>query len=167
MRTKVSFGSYNSRFQFKPPVLTIKHKLMKQAQILPSINLIARAKLEPLASPDSRTNTIPVDVLFAFNNDINDNVFITYNFGTSTWFRDLIFRIESGVEVNDKLSFFIEYLAQYYHNDMPDQDINAGILYLLSSRLQIDFAAGKSLVREKNMFFTTGLSYRFKDETDD
>ncbi len=162
LRTSVSFGSYDSKFLLQPIMLTLKQKLLEADKIIPSISLLATATFEKLGSKDLQTNKIPLELIIAFNHDINDKYFIAYNLGTTSWFKDLVFTFETGAQFGDKTSVFLEYYAQYFNNEKPDQNVDAGITYLINPRLQIDLALGRSLILEKSLFLTTGFSYQFK-----
>ena len=73
IRTSLSFGSYPDKFQLQPIQLTLKRKLSEGEKSLPSISLIATAELEMLASKDLKSDKIPVQVIFAFEHDIQKN----------------------------------------------------------------------------------------------
>lgn len=162
LRTSVSVGSYDSKFLLQPIMLTFKQKLLEADKIIPSISLLATATFEKLASKELVAEKIPLELIIAFSHDIKDRYFIAYNLGTTSWFKDLVFTCETGAQICDKTSVFLEYYAQYFNGDRPDQNIDAGITYLVAPRLQIDLAVGRSLILEKSLFFTTGFAYRFK-----
>ena len=165
IRTTLTFGNYEDKFQLQPVQLSLKHRIIsEEAGLIPSISIIATADFEKLASDDLQSNQIPLQLIIAFNHDINDKYFLAYNLGTSTWLKDLILTAETGMDISDKFSFFLEYYGNYIKAMKPDHNIDCGILYVPKPNLQLDLAAGKSLVEPNGYFVTAGFSYWFKSK---
>lgn len=162
IRTSVSFGSYIGRFELNPVQFSLKNQISGGDGILPSMSFIASADFEMLASKDLQTRNVPIQAIFAFNHDIGEKYYVAYNLGGSSWFKDLLLTVESGVELNEKVSIFLEYYAQYLKGSKPDHNMDCGILFLVNPFLQIDVAAGRSIMDNKSLFFTAGFSYWFK-----
>jgi hypothetical protein len=108
------------------------------------------------------TTENPIDFKFAFQNDLNEKISLSYNLGTSTTLNHLNYTINLGYAPTEKLSLFGEYFSDLVKEEIPSRNFDLGILYLLNEKLQIDIAYGSSILSEQNEnYLTSGMSYRF------
>ncbi|MDO4225098.1 MAG: transporter, partial [Bergeyella zoohelcum] len=62
----------------------------------------------------------------------------------------------------NKFTIFGEYFANFTPSETPQHNLDFGIMYPITSNLQIDFAFGRSIFSNTaNAFATTGIAYRF------
>ncbi len=103
--------------------------------------------------------------LLAFENTISDKLNLGYNagikFNEDSISKQYVFTTSLSYSLSNKIETFIEYFGNY-HEGIPGNNIDTGILLLLKKNLQLDLAGGTSLKGiSKGYFITTGVSYRF------
>lgn len=146
-----------------PIGLSVKQRIMHQKKIIPAITLVGYLRYEKLASSDFSGDGLPASVLIAFQNDINDHISVGYNVGTSTFSDDLNFTVSAGFSLSEKISIFTEYFSHFEKQFKANHNVDAGLLYLINNRFQVDIALGAAIFNtEKAQFLTAGVSYRFK-----
>jgi hypothetical protein len=65
-----------------------------------------------------------------------------------------------------KISMFTEYFSHFEKQYKANHNVDAGLLYLINNRFQLDIALGSAIFNtEKAQFLTAGVSYRFNDRS--
>ncbi|RRD59109.1 transporter [Tannerella forsythia] len=145
-----------------PVSLSFKQRIIEQKEIIPAMTLVGYVAFEQLASKDFKGNKLPFEIKMAFENEINDKFSIGYNLGTSNQFKDLNLSAALGYNIIDKISTFVEYFSTLSKNG-NEHNIDAGILYIINPKLQIDIAYAQPLHGLDNKPFSTiGISYSFR-----
>lgn len=145
-----------------PISLSFKQRIIEQKEIIPAMTLVGYVAFEQLASKDFKGNKLPFEIKMAFENEINDKFSIGYNLGTSNQFKNLNLSAALGYNITDKISTFVEYFSTLSKNG-NEHNIDAGILYIINPKLQIDIAYAQPLHGLDNKPFSTiGISYSFR-----
>ncbi len=161
----MDFGKVDQKNGVLPVMLSIKQKIINQNKIVPAISIIGTISYERIASRDFRSDKVPVNFIMAFENELSNYCTVGYNFGTTTFNKDLRFSFCFEFSPIDKLTGFIEYFADFEITSHPSHNVDAGILYAINERLQVDFVLGKGIYDSIDKdFFTFGISYRFKNK---
>jgi hypothetical protein len=163
IRLLSDFGKFEGMKGFTPIGISIKQRLIENKGIVPAITLVGYLRNENIASKAFKSNSTTYNFLLAFQNDITDKLSVGYNIGTATGLKNISFTTSVGYGLSAKFTGFIEYFANFEKKETPSHNIDGGILYLINNRLQLDFAVGSSLIEKGNYYFTTGVSYRFKN----
>ena len=105
-------------------------------------------------------------LLFAFSHTLTDRIGIGYNLGAeydgTEAKASMIYSFVIGVSPVDKLGLFFEVYGSSYKEFAPDHRVDAGITYLVTDNLQLDFSGGVGLSKASpDNFISAGLSYRF------
>lgn len=145
-----------------PISLSFKQRIIEQKEIIPAMTLVGYVAFEQLASKDFKGNKLPFEIKMAFENEINEKFSIGYNLGTSNQFKNLNLSVALGYNINDKISTFIEYFSTLSKNG-NEHNIDAGILYIINPKLQIDIAYAQPIYGLENKpFGTIGIAYSFQ-----
>ena len=162
-RLLLDAGSIGGASGLLPIGLSIKQRITEQKNNFPAVTLVAYIHHEKLASKDFSSSKIPYSVKLAFQNDLTKRFNVGYNIVTSNLFETLDATISFGYTDLKKVSLFAEYFSSFQSVAIPNHNFDAGILFLINSRFQIDLAIGTELFSNENRkFFTSGISYRFK-----
>lgn len=162
-RVLIDFGKVNQQNGVLPVMVSLKQKIISQNKIIPAVSIIGYLGYEKIASKDFRSNKVPVNLVMAFQNEVSDSFCIGYNLGTTTFSKDLSFTFSVEYSPIDKLSGFLEYFSNFEKTSNPSHNFDAGILYLINERIQVDCALGTALFdAEDRQFLTFGISYRLK-----
>jgi hypothetical protein len=162
IRALFDFGMENSERGLLPVYLSVKQRIILQNGIIPAISLVGYASSGTLASKRFRTDdNFLFNFIVAFENEITDRLSVGYNIGTSSFHDNFLFTICFEYGFTERLTGFVEYFSHFEKGIKPSHNADFGLLYLITNDLQIDFAAGFSLTKNPDLFFTTGISYRF------
>ena len=143
-----------------PVTFSLKQRLIEQNKLIPAITFVGYIAAGPLASNNFNGNDFPTELKLAFENEITDNFAISYNVGTSDWFKDLNFTCNGGFSISNRSSIFLEYFSTFTKN-FSQHNIDTGFLYSLTPKFQIDCAFGCSIFDEfDNLFFSCGIGYK-------
>lgn len=161
IRFAIDAGKEDGSTGIKPATFSLKQRFLNQKGAIPSIALIGEVSVGKFATHDFRTDEFPFVLKLSFENDLSEKFSIESNIGTSNKFRDVNFTLEGGYALSGNASIYLEYFSTFY-NAGSEHNMDAGILYGITNRLQIDLAAGWSLNNNGIPWFTTaGISYFF------
>lgn len=164
VRALIDYGKVDELNGFLPVMLSIKQRIIPQNKSIPAVSIIGSVGSEKIASKDFSGNRVPVDLLVAFENELSDNSTLGYNVGT-TFNNDFKYSFSFEYCPIDTLALFLEYFSQLERNSNPSHNIDAGVLYLITERIQVDCALGTGILGTKDAEFVTfGISYRFKNK---
>jgi len=153
-------------FLFDPVGISSKQKIYKGCGYIPQVTTVEYVWVPASASKNARPEKIPTSFLIALQSDFSKNISLDYNGGVlfpaddnnTNW----IFTASLGINLSEKSSLFCEYFARFAASENPENDIDAGFLYLINNHLQIDVAFGSSTrFKRDNDFASTGISYLF------
>lgn len=97
----------------------------------------------------------------AISHVLADNINLFYNAGFNfypTKNGDITYAIGLGVNVTDKVSFFLEPYGEYIRLQTYQASFNTGITYLVKENLQLDFSYGSGMNHKMN-FLSLGFSW--------
>lgn len=162
LRLLLDAGKEGGARGMKPVTLSAKQRITEQHKIIPAITFAGYVSFGQLASKDFSENQLPFEMKLAFENELTDKFSLAWNVGASNEFKALDLTLNFSYAPTDKISTFIEYFSTI-QKPVTEHNIDAGILYLLNPRLQIDLACGGSIAGPGTPFFTTfGISYIFR-----
>ncbi|HOZ97004.1 MAG TPA: transporter [Niabella sp.] len=145
----------------KPLGLSVKQRLVQQKKLLPAITLVGYLFYEKLAGKRFQGNGLPYEIKLAFENECSDQFSLGYNIGSSNHFQTTSITLGLGYAPLDKLSTFAEYFSAFT-SQRPEHNIDIGILFRVSTKLQLDMAGGHSIFDTDHRFFASaGVSYLF------
>jgi hypothetical protein len=145
-----------------PPELGTRLHLWQQHGLLPEAALTAAVTL-PVGPEALRPDGPETRLRIGLSNSLSDKLTLTYTYGYG-WLPDAHeqkYAAKLGVTLSSRLSAYGEFFGTTASGSRPDNEADAGLLWLLSSNLQVDVAAGLGLTRAAPAFFvTTGFSIR-------
>lgn len=97
----------------------------------------------------------------AISHVLADNINLFYNAGFNfypTKNGDITYAIGLGVNVTDKVNFYIEPYGEYIRLQTYEASFNTGITYLVKDNVQLDFSYGSGLNHKMN-FLSVGFSW--------
>ena len=130
--------------------------LLPEAAFTAAVTLpVGREALRP-AGPETRLR-------IGLSNSLTDRLTLTYTYGYG-WLptaREQKYAAKLGVTLNSRLAGYGEFFGTTTSGNSADNEADAGLLWLLTSNIQADVAAGLGLTRAAPVFFiTTGFSIR-------
>lgn len=145
-----------------PISLSFKQRIIEQKKIIPAMTLVGYIAFEQLANKDFKGNKLPFEIKMAFENEINNKFSIGYNLGISNQLKNLNLSVAIGYNITDKISTFIEYFSTLSKNG-NEHNIDAGIMYVINPKLQINIAYAQPVYGLENKpFGTIGIAYFFQ-----
>ncbi len=128
---------------------------------MPAIAFVGEISVGKFATKSFQNDELPFALKLAFDKDLSDKFSLGCNIGTSDQFRELDFTFEGVYSLADNASVYLEYFSDFYKAG-SDHNLDAGILYAITRKFQIDLAAGFAL-NNSGMpdFATIGVSYLF------
>lgn len=161
VRLGIDAGKESSLRGLKPVAFSVKQRFVEQKGAMPSIAFVGEILIGPFASKPFQTRALPFALKIALDKDLSSKFSLGSNVGTSDQFKELDLTFEGAYSLADNASVYLEYFSDF-HRATSDHYMDAGILYGISRRLQIDFAGGISLSNSGTPFFVTaGISYLF------
>jgi len=145
-----------------PPELGARLHLWQQHGLLPEAAFTAAATL-PVGKEALRPSSPEARLRLGFTNSLTSKLALTYTYGYG-WLpdaREQKYALKLGATFSDRLSGYGEFFGTTTSGSSPDNEADAGLLWLLKPNLQLDIAAGIGLSRAAPSFFvTTGFSIR-------
>ncbi len=161
-RLLLDYAQMNVSKGIMPLGISLKQRILKQDNLIPAITFVGYIRPGKFASNNYKSSENPIDLKLAFQNDVTERISLSYNIGTSPTFNTMDCTFNFGYSPSEKISTFFEYFSIFEKDQRPSHNVDAGILYLITERLQLDVAIGSSiLLMKENNFLTTGMSYRF------
>ncbi|MFN6037688.1 MAG: hypothetical protein ACK452_04420, partial [Bacteroidota bacterium] len=146
-----------------PLGFSFKQRIINQKKFLPALTVAFYYRNEQLASNSFQSKNSNYFLNLAFQNEINDKWCLGYNFGTTDFGNNLICTASLVYAPFDKTSFFCEFFERFEKSYNPQHNMDIGVMYLFSNRLQLDMALATSILRDDvYQYLTFGFSYRFK-----
>ena len=163
LRLLCDYGKDNQLLGFMPLGLSFKQRIINENKIIPAVTFVAYARNENIASKDFKSKNFTYSFLLAFQNTITENFSIGYNVSTNSIKNNIGFTTSLSYSLNEKYTVFSEYFSQFNNLQLPQHNIDFGLMYLLKNNLQFDIAFGKSLTASNDLIYlTTGICYKFK-----
>ena len=120
----------------EPLRLGVKALLTRGTKLVPHISLLLQAGIPFLASKDFQPPHVAPEIRFLFQNEITDNLNITYNAGAE-WDGyqsqpEYIFSISPEYLIAEKLQLFAELYEFVEEHESAKTNVDAGIGYLIT-----------------------------------
>jgi hypothetical protein len=151
-----------------PVYFGLKAKILPEHNWIPSIGALAEVGVPSLASGDYFVDGIPFEVRVLFNNNINSNFSLQYNFGVA-WNetnkpndnKQWMYTINPSYRINKYIHVFIEEYAFLRNGTSSEHYFDSGLQYFVNKDLVFDIAAGVGTSKFSSDYFVEGgLAYR-------
>ncbi len=98
-----------------------------------------------------------------FTNKLSDRVALTYTYGYG-WLQNATqqkYAVKLATDLSRRVAVYGEFFGTTESGSRPDNQADAGLLWVVRNNIQLDVAAGRGLNRAATDFFvTTGFSIR-------
>lgn len=160
--------SKNSLKGLTPVYFGVKAKILPEHNWMPSIGALAEVGVPSLASGDYFVDGIPFEFRVLFNNNVNSNFSLRYNFGVH-WNetnnqkdnKQWMYSINPNYRINKYFHVFIEEYAFLRNGTGAEHYFDGGVQYFLNKDFVFDVAAGVGGSKASSDYFVQGgLAYR-------
>ena len=155
-------NSENINLNDKMYKLREQNKLLQKENGFTEIAFLSHMVIPTAPSRLSETgeNNIGTINKFCVSHNIGEKVGLGYNVGYNYLNNrqgDFTYSLVLGMELNDKISTYIEPYGEFSDLDNTESNFNIGITYLLRDNLQLDYSYGLGLNHAFN-FMSVGFS---------
>lgn len=159
IRLLMDAGKEDGGFGMKPLSVSMKQRIAKQHGVLPAMTAVGYVTFEKPAARNFRNGETLFELKMAFENELSDKFSLGYNVGGANNFRDLNLSIGIVYTPAERISAFFEYFSVFTKLE-AEHNIDAGLMYVITPKLQIDIACAHSIFDADNRFFATlGIAY--------
>ncbi|WP_207515836.1 transporter [Longitalea luteola] len=146
-----------------PLAVRFKAAVLEDHKWLPDITVIGYLQLPYTAVYTNGGWRRSASLLAAFLHEVGDDWKIEYNAGfqQEAFGPDMTWLVNGSIHYKpaERLEMFAGYFSQFESQEDPIHNLDAGIQYKIRDNLQIDLAAGSSILHDNpNRFLTIGLS---------
>jgi hypothetical protein len=161
--------SKNSLKGLAPVYFGVKAKILPENNWMPSMGALAQVGVPSLASGDYFVDGIPFEVRVLFNNNINSNFSLQYNFGVA-WNetnkpndnKQWMYTLNPSYRINKYFRVFVEEYAFLRHGTGAEHYFDGGVQYFVNRDFVVDVAAGVGVSKFSSDYFVEGgVAYRF------
>lgn len=150
----------------KPINVGSKIAIQKENGLIPEISLLAHLTLPYFGDNYYKTQHIIPRFRFLFCHTLTKKLSFSYNIGAEweegTSMATGLYTACLDISVTEKLAAFIESYGYAKEKYVPDNRVDCGLTYQLSSNFQLDCAGGMGLSKASpDYFICGGLSLRF------
>jgi hypothetical protein len=151
-----------------PVYFGVKAKILPEHNWMPSIGALAEVGVPSLASGDYFVDGIPFKFRVLFNNNVNSNFSLQYNFGVA-WNetnnqrdnKQWMYTLNPSYKITDNFHVFVEEYAFLRNGTSSEHYFDGGVQYFVNRDLVIDLAAGVGTSKISSDYFVEGgLAYR-------
>ena len=163
LRILVDAGKVTDNRGVLPIGFSFKQRIIHQNKFIPAITLVGYYRNEQLASRIFSSSNYNYFLNIAFQNDLSDKWSVGYNAGTTEIGNNLIYTTSFVFSPKEQIMIFWEYFARFERGFNPQHNTDAGVMYIINKKFQLDVAFATSFFRDEvYQFATAGFSYRFK-----
>lgn len=160
-RLLVDAGKIVTQKGLLPVGISFKQRIIHEKKFLPAITLVGYYRLGKLATSDFKNSNHEYSLVLAFNHTLSNSFSVAYNLSSGNLKSSINTTFLVSYAPIHKLTCFAEYFSRFETHYLPQQNIDAGILYHINNNFQLDLAFGAQLFNNKNSYATTGFSYAF------
>jgi hypothetical protein len=151
-----------------PVYFGVKAKILPENNWMPSIGALAEVGVPSLASGDYFVDGIPFEFRILFNNNINSNFSLQYNFGVA-WNetnnqrdnKQWMYTLTPAYKITKNFHVFIEEFAFLRNGTSAEHYFDGGVQYYFTKDLVVDLGAGVGTSKiSSDYYIEGGLSYR-------
>jgi hypothetical protein len=151
-----------------PVYFGVKAKILPENNWVPSIGVLAEVGVPSLASGDFFVDGIPFEFRTLFNNNINSNLSLQYNFGVA-WNetnnqrdnKQWMYTLTPSYKITKAFQVYIEEFAFLRNGTSAEHYVDGGVQYFLNKDLVFDLGAGVGISKiSSDYYIEGGLSYR-------
>jgi hypothetical protein len=149
----------------EPVEAGVKIGLLEEKKARPQTSLIAHIGFSEIASAVYKPKEPIASIIFAMEHTLSRKTSLGYNLGLK-WEGEssspvFAYTFAPGFNLTDRFYLFVESYGFIGKENFHDHNVDAGLAYLLTKDMQIDFGMGKGLSKESSdHFFTVGFSFR-------
>lgn len=144
-----------------PLALSAKLAMVKEGKVMPALSLMGCLQL-PLTRFDHQPSYWSPALVLIMEKKLGD-VTVTVNNGPrqESYAPDWEWQSTADLklELNKKFEVFSEYFAQYQAHEAPLHNVDGGVLYAVSKKVQVHLAGGSSILHHpSNYFVNSGVA---------
>ena len=143
-------------YGFNPITIGTKIKLLEQEGMVPNLSLLFNLTLPIIGKDEFRPDNVAPSFYLSMANDLSGAVNLCYNYGMiwdgSSSVPTHFYAVCLSVNLNDKLSTFIESYGFLNQTVKPEFYLDAGFAYLITNHLQADITAAGYLNSFKDYY---------------
>ncbi len=161
-----STKSSPSATELQPVEIGTKVELCDQKKWLPKTALLVQVGLPFLASSSFKNFNLIPKLRLSFENDLSKIISWNYNAGAEwdgeTSDPEYIYTFSNVIDFSKKVSGFVEVFGSAKDHELPQQNIDAGLLLLINKNLKIDISSGAGISKSApDWAIGIGASLRF------
>jgi hypothetical protein len=155
-------------YGFDPVTVGTKIKLLEQKSIVPNVSLLFNLTLPFIGKNDFRPDNAAPSLYLLMSNDLSEIINLCYNYGIS-WDGNSpvpthFYAVCLSVNLNEKLSSFIESYGYFNRTVNPNFYLDAGFAYLITNHFQTDITVAGYLNSFKNYYlFNMGFAWEINN----
>lgn len=148
-----------------PVRLGLKYNFFEDKGLLPKVSVLASSSIPKLASPDFKGVFAAPLFRLIMESDVTKKLSVSYNLGEQ-WDDDdvhglFFYSFSPQYEISEKLKGFAEIYGYVSKVKAPENGIDAGLLYLVKSNIQLDISGGFGISKAaSDNFVEVGFSFR-------
>lgn len=157
----------SSNLSINPPVLSVKIKLNEGKGWVPDFAILPEVQIPNIGNDDKKVKHFVPGFALLFSNNINERLDLGYNLGVE-WSdnleeKEFFYSTSLGIKINSKFSSFVELYGNIPTDvNSSNQNMDAGLMFLLKNNIQLDVYGGIGLSESSNNFMMgTGISLKF------
>lgn len=161
-----SFSS-SSKLSIAAPRFGAKFHIAEGKEFVPDFSVLGSISLPYVGSKNYSTDYFNPEFMLAFSNTITNKFDVGYNLGVE-WNNDaeesnFFYSVSLGAQLAPKWGSFFEIYGNIPQGEIDsDQNMDAGLTYLIEKNIQIDAYGGLGLSKSSNDFMLgTGVSVKF------
>jgi hypothetical protein len=156
--------THSEVYGFNPLTIGTKIKLVEQQGVVPNLSLLFNVTMPFFGKADFRPENAAPSFYLLMSNDITEVINFCYNYGMiwdgSSSIPTHFYAVCLSVNLNDKLSTFIENYGFLNKTTKPEFYLDAGFAYLITNHFQIDLTAAGYLNSFKDYYlFNIGFAW--------
>ena len=165
IRVLCDFGKTRKTTGVYPVIFGVKQKVFKPKsnKLIPAITLSGYYSFGRLAGKQFASNKDTYSLIIVLQHDWSENFSFGYNIGSTDFKDHYNFTTFACFSPLPRITFFLEYFAFFERNNLPVNNTDFGILFLVKNNFQIDFAANLPIANNQFIpYLTAGFSWRSK-----
>ncbi|OXA82049.1 transporter [Flavobacterium frigidimaris] len=162
---KISNDESENLYGIKPVTFGFKYHVIDHKGLAPDIAVLGRLSIPWMADNSLQEQNYSPEIRVLFQHELSKKTHVSYNMGIE-WLAEnaspeYIYTLSVDHAVSKKCKVFIETYGFAVSHEHAENNADAGVLYLLSKNLQLDFMAGTSLMNaHPKKFAEIGLSFK-------
>lgn len=151
-----------------PLQIGFKTALWEEKGLLPKTSLIFHTSLQSIKQTGIKNKEeIACNYRFTLQHSITKNMSLGYNIGMQWESMQeppaYVYTITTGINIGEAWYAYTEAFGSIFKNEAPENNIDAGLAYLINDNFKIDISGGIGISEAAaRHYFAIGASFRFK-----